>query len=471
MLARAFALVGKVWKRTPNMSASTSPRRRSHLPPQPRHLYHTPAQRDIFSVEQQLLQSNSGGALPRLDCISKQNWSKQPNTGNMENSAHAALDSIRDTVEGSFDQRFATLKSIGEDRVNDDELELLLKKKSAPICYVWCDPSPWMHISEGIIKTLCVNKMVRSGCKVKIIMTDWFARINHNIGGNLNKMQTIGLYNIEMWKAAGMALDRVELVWLSDEINRHADEYWPLAMDISRKTTVHRIKRCYGRRDPFEEFTAADIFYPSLQCATILFQKVDIWLLGMDQHEANLLAREYCKHIKRRNKPIALSHNILPNLLQYPEEEHRRNPLLAIYMEDNEVDISRKIIHAFCPPKLVEGNPCLEYIKYIILPWLGKFEVVRKKEDGGDKMFLSMEELTTDYASGALQPGDVKLALANSLSKILQDVRQEQENACFSNEALTNRSMVTSKATLKQKMQWKALRKWHRRAKEYYIAK
>lgn len=54
----------------------------------------------------------------------------------------------RDTVEGSFDQRFATLKSIGEDRVNDHELELLLKKKSAPICYVWCDPSPWMHISE-----------------------------------------------------------------------------------------------------------------------------------------------------------------------------------------------------------------------------------------------------------------------------------------------------------------------------------
>ncbi|CAO1941966.1 unnamed protein product [Urochloa humidicola] len=373
-----------------SVQALTSPRRRSHLPPQLRHLYNTPAQRDIFSLEQQLLQSNSGGALPRLDCISKQNWSKQPNTGNMENSAHAALDSIRDTVERSFDQRFATLKSIGEDRVNDGELELLLKKKSAPICYVWCDPSPWMHISEGIIKTLCVNKM------------------------------TIGLYNIEMWKAAGMALDRVELVWLSDEINRHADEYWPLAMDISRKTTVHRIKRCYGCRDPFEEFTAADIFYPSLQCATILFQKVDIWLLGMDQHEANLLAREYCKHVKRRNKPIALSHNILPNLLQYPEEEHRRNPLLAIYMEDNEIDISRKIIHAFCPPKLVEGNPCLEYIKYIILPWLGKFEVVRKKEDGGDKMFLSMEELTTDYASGALQPGDMKLALANSLNKILQ---------------------------------------------------
>uniref|UniRef100_I1NTP3 Uncharacterized protein n=1 Tax=Oryza glaberrima TaxID=4538 RepID=I1NTP3_ORYGL len=75
-----------------------------------------------------------------------------------------------------------------------------------------------------------------------------------------------------------------------------------------------------------------------------------------------------------------------------------------------QVDISRKIKHAFCPPKLAEGNPCLEYIKYIILPWYGKFEVVREKEDGGNKTFLSMEELTADYVSGVLHPGDMKLA-------------------------------------------------------------
>jgi tyrosyl-tRNA synthetase len=55
---------------------------------------------------------------------------------------------FRDTVEESFDQRFATLKSIGKDSVNDRKLELLLKKKPSPICYVWFDPSPWMHISE-----------------------------------------------------------------------------------------------------------------------------------------------------------------------------------------------------------------------------------------------------------------------------------------------------------------------------------
>nr|TKW41279.1 hypothetical protein SEVIR_1G304400v2 [Setaria viridis] len=426
MLARAFGVVGKAWKRTRHISiqASISPRRCSHMSPQLCHLHSRLAQPENFPEEQNALQNNSGGAPPMLNYIYEQNRSKQPDNGNLENSAVAAVDSIRDAVEGSFDQRFATLKSIGEDRVNDRELELLLKKKPAPICYVWCDPSPWMHISEGIIKTLCVNKMVKSGCKVKIVMADWFARMNPYIGGSLNKMRAIGLYNIEVWKAAGMALDSVELVWLSDEINQHANVYWPLAMDVSRRTTLRRIKGFYGSRHPeVQPFTAADVFYPSLQCATILFQKVDIWLLGKAQHEANLLAREYRKRAGRGNKPIAVSHKILPNLLLRPEEEHRRNKFLAIYMRDIEFDINRKIIHAFCPPKLVEGNPCLEYIKYIILPWYGKFEVVRKIEDGGDKTFLSMEELTADYLSGALQPDDLKLALAKSLNKIMQPIR------------------------------------------------
>uniref|UniRef100_A0A0E0JRH1 Tyrosine--tRNA ligase n=1 Tax=Oryza punctata TaxID=4537 RepID=A0A0E0JRH1_ORYPU len=366
MIARVFGLVGKAWKRTP---ASTSPHRRSDLPTLLRRLHSRSAQPEIFREERHLLQNNSGGAPPRLDFISEQNWSKQCYNVNTVTSADSTVDSIRDTVEGSFDQRFATLKSIGEDRVKDRELELLLKKKSAPVCHVWCDPTPFMRISQGIITTLSVNKMVKSGCKVKILMADWIAQMNHNIDGNLNKMRTIGLYNIEMWKAAGMALDRVEIVWLSDEISRHADEYWPLAIDIARKTTV------------------------------------DIWLLGMDQHEANLLARAYCKRVKRQNKPVA-------------------------------VDISRKIKNAFCPPKLVEGNPCLEYIKYIVLPWYGKFEVVREKEDGGNKTFLSMKELTADYVSGVLHPGDMKLALAKSLIELLQPVHDHFRSSAEAKKAL-----------------------------------
>ncbi|KAJ1280750.1 hypothetical protein BS78_04G257000 [Paspalum vaginatum] len=400
MVPRAAGLVGKALKRTPNMhvQASTSPRRGSHIPQQLCLLHSRPAQPKILLQEQQhLLQNN-----------------------------------IRENANGSFDQRFSTLKNIGEDRVSEREIKLVLKKKPAPICYVWCDPSPLdahlsvfhgsIHVLQGITKTLNINEMVKSGFKVKILMADWFAQMNSEIGGNLNKVRTIGRYNIEMWKATGMALDEVELVWLSDEISRHGDEYWPLVMDIARKSSVRRIRRCRGSRDPFAtgELTVAETFYPCLQSASILFQKAcffnnaDIWLLGVDQHDANLLTIRYCRHVKRKSKPVAVLHNTCIN---------RRHPGWAIFMEDEKEEICFKIEEAYCPPKLAEGNPCLEYIKYIILPWFQKFEVVRKKENGGKKTFVSMEELRADYESGALHPADVKLALVKSLNKILQPVR------------------------------------------------
>ena len=53
---------------------------------------------------------------------------------------------------------------------------------------------------------------------------------------------------------------------------------------------------------------------------------------------------------------------------------------------------------------MVEGNPCLEYIKYIILPWFHKFEVQRTEANGGNKEYANVEELVKDYTSGALHP-------------------------------------------------------------------
>jgi tyrosyl-tRNA synthetase len=34
-------------------------------------------------------------------------------------------------------------------------------------------------------------------------------------------------------------------------------------------------------------------------------------------------------------------------------------------------------IKAFCPPNVVEKNPCLEYVKYVIFPWFNEFKVER----------------------------------------------------------------------------------------------
>jgi tyrosyl-tRNA synthetase len=65
----------------------------------------------------------------------------------------------------------------------------------------------------------------------------------------------------------------------------------------------------------------------------------------------------------------------------------------------------------------------LEYIKHVLFPLFGKFEVVWKEEDGGNKTFLSMTDLTADYESGVLQPADVKQALEKAINITLQPIR------------------------------------------------
>lgn len=95
------------------------------------------------------------------------------------------------------------------------------------------------------MKAINVNKLISGGCKVKIWIADWFAQLNNKMGGDLKKIQVVGQYLIEIWKAVGMNLEsgQVEFLWSSEEINSRAHEYWPLVMDIARRNKLPRILR------------------------------------------------------------------------------------------------------------------------------------------------------------------------------------------------------------------------------------
>ncbi|XP_051192765.1 tyrosine--tRNA ligase 1, cytoplasmic-like [Lolium perenne] len=119
---------------------------------------------------------------------------------------------------------------------------------------------------------------------------------------------------------------------------------------------------------------------------------------------------------------------MIPDLLQYPKAAEKLDPGRAISMEDTEDDVSFKIMfRAFCPPQAVKHNPCLEYIKCIILPCFGKFEVIQER-NGHQKIFTNMEMLITEYKCGTLHAADTKLALAKAINKILQPVHEHFRN-------------------------------------------
>lgn len=77
-------------------------------------------------------------------------------------------------------------------------------------------------------------------------IADWFAQLNNKMGGDLKKIQTVGKYMIEIWKATGMPIDggKVEFLWASEEINKRSELYWTLVMDICSTFNISRLKRC-----------------------------------------------------------------------------------------------------------------------------------------------------------------------------------------------------------------------------------
>jgi len=89
--------------------------------------------------------------------------------------------------------------------------------------------------------------------------------------------------------------------------------------------------------------------------------KADICQLGMDQRKVNMLAREYCDEAtpKIKHKPVILSHHMLMGLKQGQAKMSKSDTGSAIFMEDTAEEVRIKIKGAFCPPGVVEDNPCL----------------------------------------------------------------------------------------------------------------
>ncbi|RHY36729.1 hypothetical protein DYB25_008159 [Aphanomyces astaci] len=350
------------------------------------------------------------------------------------------LHEVRDWKKSalSLDERFELCKSVGEECIKEEELRVLLEKKEHPICYDGFEPSGRMHIAQGVLRMINVNKLTSAGCIFRFWVADWFALLNNKMGGDLKKIRKVGQYMIEIWKAVGMNMDNVQFLWASDEINSHADEYWTRVIDVARKFNVARIQRCctiMGRKEA-DDMSAAQMMYPCMQCADVFFLKADICQLGLDQRKVNMLAREYCDEAKIKFKPVIISHHMLMGLKQGQEKMSKSDPDSAIFMEDTASDVSRKIKKAYCPPAQVDGNPIMDYMKHIIFPMFPDGVVVKRKEDyGGDKTYVEYDEMVVDYLSEAIHPGDLKPALTEylnqyvivMLSLILEPVRKHFE--------------------------------------------
>eukprot|EP00934_Nitzschia_sp_Nitz4_P008845 Nitzschia sp. Nitz4//scaffold119_size111653//73650//75940//NITZ4_004203-RA/size111653-augustus-gene-0.213-mRNA-1//1//CDS//3329533875//8835//frame0 len=341
--------------------------------------------------------------------------------------------------------------TVGEECISPSELKALITAKGRGSghagfnLYDGFEPSGRMHIAQGVFKAMNVNKCTLEGTNSTFIfwVADWFALMNDKMGGDLDKIKTVGLYLIEVWKAAGMDLSNVVFKWASEDITNNADKYWPTMLDVARRFNVTRIKKCCQIMGRLEgSLTAAQILYPLMQCTDIFFLKADICQLGVDQRKVNMLAREYCEAAKIKNKPIILSHHMLFGLKAGQEKMSKSDPDSAVFMEDAAEDVERKIMNAYCPTvadektetqatgevdagkeslQLVEGdgikNPCLDYIQNII------FSPPGATFTAGEETYTDFATVKEKFLKGDISEEQLKRGLINALNTLLEPVR------------------------------------------------
>jgi len=332
-----------------------------------------------------------------------------------------------------IDEKIKLLKEVGEEIIDEKELKNLISKENNLVAYDGFEPSGKIHLAQGLLRAININKVTKAGIKFKMLVADWHAWANNKMGGDLEKIQIVGKYFIEVWKASGMDLKNVEFVWASDLLNNR--EYWKTVMQIARNTTLKRILRTtqiMGRNEK-ENLQASHILYPCMQTADIFHLGAKVTQLGMDQRKVNVLAREIGEKIGYW-KPVIISHHMLMGLTPPKSNEKgveksieqkmsKSNPASSIFMTDTEKSVDEKFRKAYCPEGQVKENPVLEYCKYIIFEKVEDFVIDRSEKFGGDVSFKNYEELEFAFKKKEIHPLDLKKATAKYINDLLEPVR------------------------------------------------
>lgn len=170
-----------------------------------------------------------------------------------------------------------------------------------------------------------------------------------------------------------------------------------------------------------------------------------------------MLAREYCTKVPGIKKPVIVSHHMLSGMCKPVATEKKEgddsdgddhiasvtnkmsksNPMSAIFMEDEESEVIRKIKAAHCLPGIeYEGkdkkgnptlmNPILDYCKSIIFPAQGEMKITIK--DKGEHVFSCYEDLRDAFVKGDVHPSDLKPSVATAINQLLHPVREHFKN-------------------------------------------
>lgn len=346
-----------------------------------------------------------------------------------------------------INEKIQKINEVGEEIINEEDLRKLLENVENPIAYDGFEPSGQIHIAQGLLRAININKLTSTGIKFKIFVADYFAMLNNKLGADLEKIQTTGKYAIEVWKSCGMNLENVEFVWAKEFYDTNP-QYWETVLKLSMKSTISRVLKC-GQIMGREENTSnpsAQIMYPLMQAADIIHLGANIAQLGLDQRKVNMLARDIFPKISKR-KPVCIHHHMLLGLQANGKDltgverkiamkMSKSKPDTAIFMTDNAKEIQKKFNKAHSIDGEIEENPILEYFKYIIFEKYNEVKIERPEQYGGNYTATSYTELEEDFKNQKIKSVDIKQMASKYINELLEPTRKHFEENTDAKELL-----------------------------------
>ena len=314
--------------------------------------------------------------------------------------------------------------------VTREELKIVLQK-TKPKAYIGFEPSGTVHLGWKIC-TKKINDFLKCGFDFTVLLADWHAYINDKLDGDIEKIKLCGKYMEDCFAAMGVDTKKIKFVYASNYVGD--PKYWELVLRVSKATSVKRVKRAMdimGRSEDEAERDLSKLFYPAMQVSDIFYLDLDVAYGGMDQRHAHMLARDVSKKLNKK-APVALHTPLLTGLQaggrMDPTEVKmsKSKPDSMISIHDKPDIVKNKIKKAYCPEKIVQGNPILELCKYVIFPELKdkSFLIQRPEKFGGDLKFSNYGELEKTFEDGLLHPLDLKNATADYVNQILEPVHK-----------------------------------------------
>lgn len=320
--------------------------------------------------------------------------------------------------------------------------------------YIGLEISGQVHLGTGLMNMGKIADFQKAGITCSVFLADFHTYLNNKLDGTWDSIRKArDTYFKHALIASGMCVgvDLDKLTFISGNELYKDLKHWENFMKVGKYITLSRNKRSVSimGKEAGEDVDMATLFYPPLQVADMYTMGISLAHAGMDQRKVHVVARETQKQIRPEEPIICVHHNLIAGLegptnsLTNDSEAlkmSKSKPNSAIYIHDTPEEIKAKIRTAYGPPKVIEFNPLLNWVKVLVF-WgenEGVFDVKREEKHGGDLHYTTYAGVESDYAEGKLFPLDLKNALADWLinklapaRKYFEDNKEAQEGLKF----------------------------------------